>query len=109
MLTKLFSIIKTSTLDANGKYSHTRVSSYFILGSILTSCAVFITIDLVNAIIMWRKAQTYTIPWDHVALFALILGHHLVLLGLKKSSDDSITGSGGKITNSKNKKRNDEE
>jgi ABC-type Fe3+-siderophore transport system permease subunit len=98
MLSRILESVKSSIKDPSGKVSHTRISSYFILGSILSSSATFIGIDIGNAILMWLKGETYTIPWDHVAIFALILGHHLILLGLKKSSDNSIMGTGGSVS-----------
>lgn len=82
-----------SIKDKNGKYSSSRLSSFFILTSILLSTVMFIIIDLINAIEMWKLNKIYTIPVEHIGIFSLILSHHLILLGLKNS--------GEKLTNKK--------
>lgn len=87
MFDKVFSNINLSIRDISGRVSSSKISSYFILGSILTSSAVFILIDIINAVISWRLGTTYTIPIEHIGIFTLILSHHLVLLGLKNASD----------------------
>lgn len=87
MFDKMFNILKSSIKDLSGRDSSSKISAYFILGSILTSSAVFILIDIVNAVISWRLGITYTIPIEHIGIFTLILSHHLVLLGLKNASD----------------------
>lgn len=79
--------IKASVHDVNGKVSSSRISAYFILGGILTSNAIFIGIDIGNAIVKWNQNSIYEVPIDHIALFSMILAHHLVLLGLKRGSD----------------------
>lgn len=88
-ISKLIAVINKSVLDRVGKVSHIRVSSYFILGGILTSCFLLMSIDLVNGIVMWSQGNIYSIPAEHIVLFGMILTHHLVLLGLKKSNDES--------------------
>lgn len=90
LLKKMLGLVKKSVLDGNGKISHTRIMSYYIIGSILTSCGIFIVIDLGNAITKWLSHETYEIPFSHITLFGLILSHHLVLMGLKKSTDEVI-------------------
>lgn len=87
MFDKVFNNINLSIKDITGRVSSGKISSYFILGSILTSSAAFILIDIVNAIVSWRLGNTYTIPIEHIGIFALILSHHLVLLGIKNASD----------------------
>lgn len=87
MFTKLQNLLKESLFDVRNKVSHSKISSYFILGSILASTALFISIDVGNAILQWKNGHIYTIPLEHIGIFGLILSHHLVLLGLKKDSD----------------------
>ena len=57
MFKKILTYIKQSLVDLSGKTSHTRISSYFILGSILTSSGLFIMIDLGNAITCWMNGK----------------------------------------------------
>ncbi|CAG7580958.1 MAG: hypothetical protein SLAVMIC_00614 [uncultured marine phage] len=80
--------IEDSVLDKFGKTSHTKISSYIILGSILFSAIVFAGIEITNAIIMWKAGNVYTIPAAHITIFGMILGHHLFLLGIKKASEN---------------------
>lgn len=81
---KIFNLIKSSLYDHLGKISHTRLSSYFILGSILTSALVFLTIDVINAFISYRNGIIYTVPYEHIAIYGMTLSHHLILLGYKR-------------------------
>lgn len=78
-------IVKSISKD--GQVSSTRIASYFILGGILTSMALFIGIELTNAIVMWKDALPYIIPNEHVILFGMILAHHLTLLGINKNAE----------------------
>lgn len=94
MFKKLFDYIKKSILDASGKTSHSRISSYFILGSILTSTLLFITIDIGNAILYWYQGKSYVIPVEHIGIFGLILSHHLMLLGIKSNLESKIYSNG---------------
>ncbi len=71
-----------------GKISTTRIQSYLILGSIFTSTIVFISIDIVNAIIKWRLNEIYEVPIQHITLFGMVLAHHLALLGINKNSEN---------------------
>jgi hypothetical protein len=88
MFKKFFKKINESLKDNNNKTSHTRISSYIILASILfTSVFILGTIEIVNAITQWKLGVVYTIPSQHVTLFGMLLGHHLLLLGIKKVSD----------------------
>jgi len=84
---KFWNIIRETIKDYLGKYSITRVSSYFLLATILFNSLVYISIDIVNAIQNWRNGDEYRIPWNHITIFSMILAHHLILLGLKKSND----------------------
>lgn len=54
----------------------------------------YLVIDVVNAAINWGNDLPYVIPVEHIGVFALILSHHLVLLGLKNSSDKTKIESG---------------
>jgi hypothetical protein len=91
-LKKNFSIIAKSVLNAAGKVSHIRVSSYYILASILFAGIVFAGIEIGNAIVTWNKGggETYEVPTPHIVIFGMILSHHLVLLGLKKSGEKDV-------------------
>ena len=83
----LLDIIRKSMFGPDGKYSHTRISSYFILGSILFFNLVCAGIDIVNGIFIWKHGGAYHIPPEHIFIYSLTLTHHLVLLGLKKGSE----------------------
>ena len=87
MFTRLLSLIKDSTKDSSGFFSHTKISSYFILGSIVTSTFVYLVIDVVNAISTWQNGSNYVIPVEHISILALVMSHHLVLLRLKNASE----------------------
>lgn len=86
MLKNFLSLLKDSVKDKNGKISSSRISSYFILFSIVLSGLSFIVIEIINASIKWKAGNIYIIPTEHIALFGMILGHHLVLLGIVKNS-----------------------
>lgn len=88
MFKKFKNYIEKSLTDVQGKTSHTKVSSYLILFTILITCIGFITIDIINAIAAWKTGSSYEIPLSHVTIFGMILGHHLYLLGIKKKSED---------------------
>lgn len=87
MFKKIFNYIAKSVYNKDGKISSSRVSSFFILGGILTSNLLFIIIDIVNAIHHWRLGKDYEIPAAHIGIFSLVLGHHLALLGINKLSE----------------------
>jgi hypothetical protein len=90
MIKKIWSYIGKSLYSPVGdssKISATRISSYFILASILLIAFVYMTIDIVNSIIMWHKGGIYNIPSVSVTIFGLVLGHHLALLGINKYSE----------------------
>lgn len=86
-ISKILSLIKSSLNDLSGSVSHTKLSSYFILGSILIFNLVALIIDIFNGVIQWKKGLSYVIPMDHILIYSLTLTHHLVLLGLKKGSE----------------------
>lgn len=81
-------LIKKSVISKLGKPSTSRISSYYILSVILIQALVNIVIDVFNAMVKWDKGETYEIPAAHIVIFTLVLSHHLILLGLKKSSDN---------------------
>lgn len=103
MFTRLFSLIKESTKDTTkettGNFSHTKISSYFILGSILSSTLVYLIIDIVNAIMTWQRGFNYVIPVEHISILVLVMSHHLVLLRLKNASEKTkLENDNGKYT-----------
>ncbi len=87
-LQKNFKYIVLSIKDSCGKISSSRISSYYILSSILLLGAVFASIEVANAVysIFW-KGTVYTVPAEHIVIFGMMLSHHLVLLGLKTKTD----------------------
>ncbi len=87
---RLLRYIGWSTKGKDGKTSSSRISSYFILGSILTTSLVFIVIELVNAIIVWNTGEPYVIPSEHIVIFGMILAHHLTLLGINKNAETKV-------------------
>ncbi len=98
MFRKILTYIRKSLVDISGKTSHTRISSYFILATILTSSSLFIMIDLGNAITCWTNGKEYTIPVEHIGILGLILSHHLMLLGIKNNSESKIYSNGNYTT-----------
>lgn len=83
---QMWDMIIKSSYNSTGKVSSSRISSYFILGSILTSSLVFIVIEIGNAVFSWMKKEVYVIPTEHIAIFGMILSHHLLLLGIVKNA-----------------------
>lgn len=88
MFKNLIDKISNSLKDRHGHTSHTRISSYIILISIILSSLLFIGIDVVNGIMSWTKGDLYEIPTSHITIFGMILGHHLFLLGIKRASEN---------------------
>jgi hypothetical protein len=87
---KIGNAIELSTQSKEGKTSSTRISSYFILGAIVLISLLFIAIEIVNAIIMWKNGAPYVIPGEHIAIFGMILTHHLALLGINKTAETKV-------------------
>jgi len=87
---KIANGIGMSTQSKEGKISSTRISSYFILGAIVLISLLFVTIEIVNAIMMWRTGVPYVIPGEHIAIFGMILTHHLALLGINKTAETKV-------------------
>lgn len=78
------------SISKDGQVSSTRIASYFILGGILTSIGIFISVEAVNAIVMWKQGLAYVIPNEHIVLFGMILAHHLTLLGINKNAETKV-------------------
>ena len=90
MLKSVFKVLYKSILDNFGRESHTRISSYIILLSIIITNLIYNFIDLKNAYVLWHSNnlnKIYVIPSEHVFILSLILSHHLILLGIKKNSE----------------------
>lgn len=88
---KIFTLINQSVYDKkDGKISSTRMSSYFILGAILTAAAVFIGIDIVNAVVAIMNKGFYEVPANHIVLYGMTLAHHLTLLGINKNAEHKV-------------------
>ena len=88
---KIFSLIGKSVYEKkDGKVSSTRMSSYFILGAILTAAGVFIGIDIVNAIVAIMNKGFYEVPANHIVLYGMTLAHHLTLLGINKNAEKNV-------------------
>jgi hypothetical protein len=89
LLGKTLALVKESCVEkaANvSKISHTRVSSYIILGSILTNSLIFMGIEVTNAVMMYKQLKTYTVPTEHIFIFGMILSHHIALLFTKEKT-----------------------
>ena len=82
--------ISKSLVDHLGKTSSATISSYFILFQIMLMGTVYLLVDVVNAIIVWRKGESYEIPTQSIFVLGLVLSHHLVLLGIKKAGDTAM-------------------
>ena len=78
---------KSLSSGVSDKVSATRISSYIILGSILTATTVYLFIDIGNAYFKWKKELAYVIPSEHIIVFGMILTHHLSLLGMNKIAE----------------------
>ena len=108
MFKKLMSKIKDSIVDRFGKVSHTKISSYIILCSIVLTSLIFLIIDIANAITMWKSGEVYSIPASHITIFGMILTHHLFLLGIKKDSENKAYKCDAEIKISENKMKVEE-
>jgi len=91
MVKKFIQKVSDSMRGKDGEVSHTKISSYVILASIVVSSIVFLAIDVANAIVAWEAGNDYEIPIAHITIFGMILGHHLFLLGIKKASENRQT------------------
>jgi hypothetical protein len=80
-------IEKSIISGVSKKVSTTRISSYLILGSILTTTFIYLIIDIVNAIIKWSKGEIFIISSESLVLFGMVLAHHLALLGINKNAE----------------------
>lgn len=88
---RVFELVEKSIYDKrDGKISSGRLSSYFILGAILTAAGVFIGIDIVNAVMAIINKGSYEVPANHIILYGMTLAHHLTLLGINKNSETKI-------------------
>lgn len=76
--------ILESAKDKFNQISHTRISSYVILCTITLNSLVFMGIEITNVV---KSNGTYIIPMEHIAIFGMVLGHHLTLVGLKRNSE----------------------
>jgi hypothetical protein len=85
---KFWEYVEKSILAGiSNKVSTTRISSYLILGSILTTGLIYLIIDIVNAIIKWSNGETFIISTEDLIFFGMILAHHLALLGINKNAE----------------------
>jgi hypothetical protein len=85
---KFWEHIEKSILGGvSNKVSTTRISSYLILGSILTTTAIYLLTDIVNAIIKWYDGEIFIISKESLIFFGMILTHHLALLGINKNAE----------------------
>jgi hypothetical protein len=85
---KFWEYVEKSILDGiSSKVSTTRISSYLILGSILTTGLVYLIIDIVNATIKWSNGEIFIISTEDLIFFGMILAHHLALLGINKNAE----------------------
>lgn len=88
ILKKFWEYIEQSIFSGiSKKVSTTRISSYLILGSILTTSAIYLIIDIVNAIIKWSKGEIFVVSAESLVFFGMILTHHLALLGINKNAE----------------------
>lgn len=76
--------------DRFKKPSHTRISSYILLATILINTFVYICIDIANLILSLNSGNPYVIPYEHIGIFGMLLGHHLLLVGYKKNEANEL-------------------
>lgn len=88
----VFGLIKESVYDKQkgGKVSSGRLSSYFVLATILGAAFTFIGMDIANAIIAICNKGFYEVPANHLILYGMTLAHHLTLLGINKNAETKI-------------------
>jgi len=85
---KFWEYVEKSILAGiSNKVSTTRISSYLILGSILTTGLVYLIIDIVNATIKWSNGEIFIVSTEDLIFFGMILAHHLALLGINKNAE----------------------
>lgn len=88
ILKKFWEHIERSIISGvSKKVSTTRISSYLILGSILTTSLIYLIIDIVNAIIKWSNGEIFVLSAESLVFFGMILTHHLALLGINKNAE----------------------
>ena len=86
---KLRELIRQS-LYKGSKPSSSRIMSYIMMGIIMLSGLTAISIELVNAIIEWKKGGTHIIPSEHIVILGMWLAHQLTLLGIYKRSEGVV-------------------
>lgn len=72
------------SISKNGKPSSSRIFAYLMMLQILATGLTYIGIEVTNAVIAIKTKGFYTIPAQHIAVFGMILGHQLALLGIYK-------------------------
>lgn len=88
VLKKFWEYIEKSLFSGvSKKVSTTRISSYLILGSILTTTLIYLLIDIINAFIKWKNNEVFIVSTESLVFFGMILTHHLALLGINKNAE----------------------
>ena len=85
-------LILKSLKDPNNKISSSRIFSYIMMLVIFLLGMTHIGIEIVNAVIMWRKNDIYKIPFQNISLIIAWLTHQLVLMGIYKSNESPFKG-----------------
>ena len=83
-INKIFSTLRKSILDKFGKESSVRISGFIVLFSITLFALIFATIELGNAILLWKKGQIYVISAQIILILTSYLAHHLGILFNKR-------------------------
>lgn len=101
--------ILLSTKDHLGKESATRINGYLMSVMITLMVIVVCGIELGNMYIAFSVGDFYTVGYEFVCIFGMVLAHQLVLFNLKKSSEKSPFPTLEKMKGIDNKGNKDDE
>ena len=87
---KILSKISKSSYDHLGKVSQVRIQSYFILGQIILTSLIFMGLEIINAIIAYKRGSVWSPTGQFITMFGMLLGHHLYMLHLKKEGEKDM-------------------
>jgi hypothetical protein len=62
------------------KVSSIRIQAFILLFPVVSASFIFITIELINAIIAWKNNIPYIPSNESIIIFGMILSHHISVL-----------------------------
>ena len=81
----IWEIIKLSLFKSDVP-SSSRIFSYIMMFIILLVGLVFVVVEIVNAVIVWKRGEPYIPDWRNITIIGMWLAHQLTLLGIYKNA-----------------------